>query len=267
MIKKGILIYITAFVLFSVSLSGCGKADSSSGNVESTQMSSSVSSKTVDQGDGTFTVSLDISNSEQKQGKYNLIFAKMGSIQKGKANYNFKSYVINADAPLSINISELFSLVDVDSSGNFKIGLTAARTEDEYVRNPLSEILCLTFPDVHTCNQGKNITLNMTDKPLTSLYPGGTLLVKIKDSKKEGGYVDFKYKSTNNMTLTYGKGSAGPDFLVAFESSEFKNKGIRDAQLAITDSKNQAISKQIELQFDENGLCKQGQFIEIEVIR
>ncbi len=61
-------------------------------------------------------------------------------------------------------------------------------------------------------------------------------------------------------------GLSGPDFLVAFDASEFKGK-IRDAILVITDNDNKPISEQRELRFDENGHCEQGQYIEVLIPR
>ncbi len=88
-----------------------------------------------------------------------------------------------------------------------KIRLSVARIEDINARNPLSEIMPLTFSeDLQICKEGKELTLSMTDKPLTSLYPEGTFLVRIVDSKGEGGYVNFNYQSKNNTTLRLGWG-------------------------------------------------------------
>lgn len=265
--RKIFIIFMIVLITSSVFTTGCDKTDSSSKSSESIQTSENKVKETVEKGDGTLTVSINISNPEQKQEKYNLIFAAASSFKTGEPVRYFKAYTIGAGASLTVNISDLYSYCEVDESGKFKVGLTAARLEDVNVRNPLSEIKTLTFPDLQTCSEGKNIILNMTDKPLTSLYPEGTFLVRIVDLEGRGGYVDFSYKSTTNMTLKYGRGSSGPDFLVAFESTEFKTKGIRDAVLVITDENNQPISEQMELNFDENGYCKQGQYIEMKVNR
>lgn len=265
--RKGLVLIVTILlVIGSVLITGCNK---NSGSKNSTGSPTSVNKAEVsaEKGDGTVTISLNISNPEQKQEKYNLIFAAVSSFKTGEPVRFFKSYAVDAGASYTVNIADLYSYCEMDESGKFKVGLTTARMEDINVRNPLSEIMTLTFPDLQTCSEGKNITLNMTDKPLTSLYPVGTLLVRIVDPESKGGYVDFSYKSTTNMTLKYGRGSSGPDFLVAFEATEFKTKGIRDAVLVITDENNQPISEQMELKFDENGYCKQGQYIEIKVNR
>jgi len=264
--KNLVLICTMILIICSALITGCDKTSPNSKNSTSSQASGSKAEATAEKGDGTITISLNISNLEQKQEKYNLIFAASGSFKTGEPVYSFKSYTVEAGS-LTVNISDLYSYCEMDESGKFKVGLTAARLEDVNVRNPLSEIMVLTFPDLQTCNQGKNITLTITDKPLTSLYSEGTLLVRIVDPKNQGGYVDFLYKSTTNMTLKYGRGSSGPDFLVAFEAKEFKTKGIRDAVLVITDANNQPISGQMELKFDENGYCKQGQYIEMKVNR
>ncbi len=265
--KKRILICMTILLIFSAFITGCNKTILEDKRSISEQPTSNIKKEAAQEGDGMITVSLNISNPEQKQEKYNLIFAPASSFKTGEPIYNFKSYTVGIGTPLTVNISDFFSCFETDDSGMFKVGLTAARLEDVNVRNPLSEIMVLTFPDIQTCNQGKNITLNITDKPLTSLYPEGTLLIRIVDPEKQGGYVDFMYKSPTNMTLKYGKGSSGPDFLVDFEAKEFKTKGIRDATLVITNGSNQHISEPMELKFDENGYCKQGQYIEMKVQR
>jgi len=261
--KKFFLIYLIVFIICSSLLTGCNNTASE----EKLSTNEQTIGNTAKNGDGTILVSTNISNPEQKQEKYNLIFAPASSFKTGEPIRNFKSYTVGTGTQLTVNISDLYMYFETDGSGLFKVGLTAARLEDVNVRNPLSEIMVLTFPDIQTCTQGKNITLNMTDKPLTSLYPNGTLLVRIVDPEKQGGYVDFMYKSQANMTLKYGKGSSGPDFLVPFEAAEFKSKGIRDAILVITNGSNQQISEQVELNFDENGNCKQGQYIEMKVKR
>ncbi len=264
--KKILLILAVLFMSF-VFITSCGKTNSGVNNDISAQNSETKSQEPTEEGDGTVTITLNISNPEQKQEEYNIIFAAAGSFKTGEPIYSFKSYTVGADATLAVNISSLILYCETDESGNFKIGLTAARLEDVNVRNPLSEIKTLTFPDLQTCSGGNDITLDMTDKPLTSLYPEGTLLIRVIDPEKEGGYIDFLYKSATNMSLKYGRGVNGPDFLAAFEANEFKTKGIRDAVLVITDANNQEISERMELKFYENGYCKQGQYIEVMVNR
>lgn len=264
--KRLVLICTMLLLICSALITGCEKTSPNSKNNTSSQALGSKAEVSAEKGDGTISISLSISNPEQKQEKYNLIFAAASSFKTGEPVRYFKSCMVEAGS-ITVNISDLYSYCEMDESGKFKVGLTAARLEDINVRNPLSEIMILTFPDLQTCNQGENITLSITDKPLTSLYPAGTLLVRIVDPESKGGYVDFSYKSTTNMTLKYGRGSSGPDFLVAFEATEFKTKGIRDAVLVITDENNQPISEQMELKFDENGYCKQGQYIEMQVNR
>lgn len=259
--KKQLILCVVTILVLLTTLSGCGKTDSKTG------IGSQKSVSTAEKGDGTITVSLNISNPEQKQEKYSLIFGGASSFKVGEPIRNPKSYTVDTGTSLTVNIADIINYVETDEAGNFKVGVTAARLEDVNVRNPLSETMVLTFPDVLTCNQGRNITLNITDKPLTSLYPEGTLLVRIVDSENQGGYVNFLYESTDDMTLTFGRGSSGPDFLVAFNASEFKASGIRDAVLVITGEKNKYLSEQVELQFDENGYCKQGQYIEMEIKR
>lgn len=266
--RKGLFVCILFTLMLSVIAASCGKADLKGNNSKGTTTTTTAGAKVgTEQGDGTIAVTLYLTNPESGQDKYNLIFAPPSSIEVGKPLHGFKSYEVNAGAEVNVSIMDFYSYFEMDASGNFTVGLTAARLEDVNVRNPLSETMILTFPNMQTCSEGDKITLNITDKPLTSLYPEGTFLVRIVDPLKEGGYVDFLYKSQTNATLKYGSGSSGPDFLVAFDAAEFKKKGIRDAILVISNSSNQHISEQVELSFDENGYCKQGQYIEIEVIR
>lgn len=269
--KRTITVFALILLILTMSLIGCNKTDSEkqdNNTAKSNQTVKNENKENNEEGDGTITISLKISNLGQRQEKYNLIFAPVGAFNPGEPITRFKSYPIESDS-LTVDISELSAYCDWDmgGSGEMKIGLSVARVEDINSRNPLSEIMPLTFSeDLQTCKEGKEITLSMTDKPLTSLYPEGTFLVRIVDSKGEGGYVNFRYQSKTNTTLTLGRGSSGPDFLVAFEASEFKGK-IRDAVLVVTDFENKPISEQRELRFDENGYCEQGQYIEVVIPR
>lgn len=267
--KKAVIIFALLLMVLAMSLIGCNKTDSEKQNTtKDSQTANSETNEANKKGDGTITISLKISNPDQRQEKYNLIFAPTSAFTPGEAITRFKAYPIESNS-VTVNISELSTYCDWDmgGSGEMKIGLSVARIEDINSRNPLSEIMPLTFSeDLQTCKEGKEITLPMTDKPLTSLYPKGTFLVRIVDSKGEGGYVNFNYQSKNNTTLRLGRGSSGPDFLVAFDASEFKGK-IKDAVLIITDFENKPISEQRELRFDENGHCEQGQYIEVVIPR
>jgi hypothetical protein len=225
-------------------------------------------------GDGTLTVSLNITNPEQKQERYLIAFTWHDKIIRGKPidDYQMISYEVSPDTPLTVYIEDLWNVVENSAyeSGALKADLTVVRVEDTNLRNPLAEPVVLDFEDETTCLQGTEITLDMMDEPLTSLYPEGTLLIKIQQTQgaaleDQGGYVDFKYKRQNNgLTLTFGGGSAGPDYLVAFDASDFVENGIRDAMLSITDFNNNIVSNQLELHFDENGYCQEGQFFVME---
>ncbi|NLB62203.1 MAG: hypothetical protein GX802_07315 [Clostridiales bacterium] len=255
---------LAAILLLVVMLSGCNTKAPINTNTNTPNQTPINTQAPIESGDGTITISMGITNPEQEQEGYNLIFAPASSFVVGEALFGFKSYPCKVGEAVTVNIFDLYGCFESDANGNFKVGVSAARLEDICVRNPLSEIMILTFPNLETCIEGNSFNLEITDKPLTSLYPEGTLLVRIVDSAGEGGYVDFMYESSSG-TLKYGMGSSGPDFLVAFSAEDFKKRGIRDAYLVITDFDNREISERIELHFDEKGYCEQGQYIEIVV--
>jgi hypothetical protein len=223
-------------------------------------------------GDGTLTISLNITNPEQQREKYLIAFTWHDKIIRGKPvdDFQMKSFEVSPGTPLTVHIEDLWKLVENSAyeSGALQADLTVVRVEDTNLRNPLAAPVVLDFEDKTTCLQGKDITLDMTDEPLTALYPKGTLLIKILQVpglEAQGGYVDFKYKRLNDgLTLTFGGGSAGPDYLVAFDASDFVENGIRDAILSITDFNNNIVSNQLELHFDDNGYCQEGQFFVME---
>ena len=269
--NKKILVVITILltVILLVILTGCNESITS--EVTGDNQVIPDEEEIILKGDGTITINLNISNPQAVQDTYKLVFAYKDSIHRGEAlNSNFfKSYDIKPNEPVLISIEDLTSVIySVSIEDDPAAQITVVRTEDTNVRNPLSDPITLTFLDTQTCIQGKEITLNMTDEPLTALYPEGTFLVKIqqKNENDSSGYVDFKYKSKDGSILGFGTGSGGPDFLVAFTAKDFVQRGIRDTVLSISDYNNKIRSKEVELHFDENGYCEEGQFIIMEII-
>ena len=273
--KNSFFIMVIVVMLFVSGCSGGPSQNSSepNQNAEITQSESTENQPDMtEEGDGTLRIKLNLSNPDQAQDKYNLIFAQKGVIEKGEAvteNF-FIKYEIRPDEELTINIEDLSSIIySVGFDEDLQTDVTVARIEDTNIRNPLCEPIPLTFQDTTTCYQGKNITVDMTDEPLTALYPEGTFLVKIQqpENGEHAGYVDFRYDPPDGgMTLGLGRGSGGPDFLVAFAAEEFVELGIHDTVLSISDYENNLRSEKVELHFDENGYCEQGQFIIMEVL-
>lgn len=272
--NKKILIVVTILfiVVLLIVITGCNSNNVSevSGNNEDETDNQQIEDN-IPQGDGTITFNLNISNPEESQDTYKIILAYKDSIQEGEAldSYFFKSYDISHSESLKVNIEDLSSIIySVSIEDDPATQVTVVRTEDTNIRNPLCEPITLTFIDTQTCIQGKDITLNMADEPLTALYPEGTFLVKIqqKYENDSAGYVDFKYKAQDGSTLLFGTGSGGPDYLVPFAAKDFVERGIRETTLSISDYNNKVRSKEVELHFDENGYCKEGQFILMEII-
>lgn len=219
-------------------------------------------------GDGTYTFTLNVSNSQEAQAQYNLIFGSKDVFEKGEAATRFYSIPITPGIPITVNYYDFLAHIEAVQYGEDQWGDTVSvsvvRTEDIGVRNPLMEPLVLEFIDSETCKQGYDFNLEITDQSLLALYPEGTLLVRIVSESGEGGYVEFRYKTPeSSMVYRIGRGSQGPDFLVDFSVSEFSEKKITEADLVITDFGGGDISDIITLQFDGNGYCTRGQYIEI----
>ncbi|MFZ7133970.1 MAG: hypothetical protein ACOWWR_16605 [Eubacteriales bacterium] len=268
---------IILILILIITLAGCNSnstdRNDSQPQDEPIQEINSETNTDVPIGDGTLTIKLNISNPDQAQDSYKVIFTQRDMISPGNAIINsstFQAYDIKPGESLTINIKEISSLIySVGLDEELSADLTVVRVEDTNVRNPLAEPISLTFLDTQTCIQGKEITVNMTDQPLTTLYPEGTFLIKIQQisSDDTAGYISFTYEPQDGgMTLNYGRGSSGPDYLVAFDAKDFKDMGIRDTILSITDFENDLRSQKVELHFDENGYCREGQFIIMEVI-
>jgi hypothetical protein len=150
-------------------------------------------------------------------------------------------------------------------SDNLYADLVIARVEDSHLRNPLSAPLKLDFAGLRTTDKGNKVTVDVTDSALNDLYPQEVLLIKVVPPKTQdgGGYPTILYGTSGRMQ----RGSAGPDFLVAFPVSDFTSRSIREAKVVIMDEDNKPQSEPVTLTFDANGRCEQGSVVVVKTNR
>ncbi len=244
--------------------------------------------ESMEQGDGSLTLGLRVTG-EEPQALYRLVFSTEGRFQpeptktavgdvmmapaldtSGKIR-SVIAYEVTAGEPLQLSIESLSSVLYAGAIGEpLKAQVGVFRMEDEYCRNPLNEPLLLVFSDdMMTCEQGSEIELAIADEPLIAMYPEGTFLLKIDQPSLDdhAGYPQFTQRSPEGkVTASLGRGSGGPDFLVAFSKDDLSRfAGAGPVELTVTDYENRVRTDPMMLEFDGNGDCLQGQFQIIEV--
>jgi hypothetical protein len=230
--------------------------------------------ETITGGDGTLNIKLNLLNPDQQQDQYNVVFTATGRVEKGKALPN-QAFL----GPFTMDVAGELVLDIEDDLKNFiyrmnglgdvmYLDLLVARVEDSHIRNPLCAPVKLAFADLETTDLGNEITVDVTDSALNDLYPEEVFIVKVVPPSIQdgGGYPRISYQGKSG-TSGIERGSAGPDFLVAFPVAEIASRGIREATLVVMDENNKPKSEALPLTFDENGRCEQGALVMIETNR
>lgn len=282
--RSNVILFALSFAFVAVLLTACGggnprpapSASQASAPAAKSAVPKAATATAAPKGDGTLRIKLNVLNPEKQQDKYAVFFTTTGTVEKGKALGNSAfvgPFVMDTAAELVVDIEkDLKNFLYQHSAltGPMYVDLVVTRLEDTHIRNPLCTPVKLAFEDLNRSNLGNEITVDITDSALNDLYPEEVFIVKIASPQIQGGggYPTISYERAGSSVKSgMQRGSAGPDFLVAFPVAELKRAGVREATLIVMDEHNKPKSEPMPLTFDENGRCEQGPLVIIKTNR